>query len=301
YDFNTGLLTSARDPNNQITSFSYDNMSRLRTITYPDGGLTTIGYLYAGTTSMPLLSAQNFTKKMSSSQNSYMSQSFDGPGRVGSVFESDPQFGHYIDTTFDADGRVLSVTNPHYSSTASSTDGSESISYDGLDRPLVVTRADGSLAKTYYGDKVAANGGASSQLCSGYGVGYPILTVDEAGKKRQTWIDAFGRTIEADEPDSSNNLTVGTCYAYDLNNNLTKVVQGSQTRTFVYDMISRLISETNPESGRKTYTYDSDSTMCGNGAYTSNGDLVSTTDAAGNCVMRYYDQLHRLTDVGNNS
>jgi len=38
--------------------------------------------------------------------------------------------------------------------------------------------------------------------------------------------------------------------------------------------------------------------MCGNGASTSRGDLVKTVDAVGNCVMGYYDALHRVTDVG---
>jgi YD repeat-containing protein len=79
------------------------------------------------------------------------------------------------------------------------------------------------------------------------------------------------------------------------------VTQGVQTRTYVYDGLGRMISEANPESGTKTYVYDTDSTMCGNGAATSNGDLVKTTDAANNCVTYYYDALHRLTDVGNNN
>lgn len=62
--------------------------------------------------------------------------------------------------------------------------------------------------------------------------------------------------------------------------------------------MGRLISETNPESGTKTFVYDSDSTMCGAGAYSSSGDLVKTVDAAGNCENIYYDPLHRLTDEG---
>src|SRR2546425_7953251 len=41
---------------------------------------------------------------------------------------------------------------------------------------------------------------SSSQLCSSttYGLGYPVLFIDEAGKKRQTWTDGFGRLIEVD-------------------------------------------------------------------------------------------------------
>lgn len=36
YDFNTGLLTSATDENNQTTSFAYDAVKRLTTVTRPD-------------------------------------------------------------------------------------------------------------------------------------------------------------------------------------------------------------------------------------------------------------------------
>ncbi|MGA7219443.1 MAG: RHS repeat-associated core domain-containing protein [Candidatus Sulfotelmatobacter sp.] len=74
---------------------------------------------------------------------------------------------------------------------------------------------------------------------------------------------------------------------------------GGRSRSFTYDWLGRMTSETNPESGTKNYIYDTDSTMCGNGAFTSNGDLVKTTDAAGNCVLYYNDALHRVTDVGN--
>src|SRR5438067_4702933 len=69
-----------------------------------------------------------------------------------------------------------------------------------------VTHQDSNYAQTLYGTAVTGSGGISSQLCSTstYGFGYPSLTLDEAGKKRQTWTDGFGRSIEADEPDASN-------------------------------------------------------------------------------------------------
>ena len=46
-----------------------------------------------------------------------------------------------------------------------------------------------------------------AQLCSSatYGYGYPVWKADENGNYSSTWTDGFGRIIEADEPDSSNN------------------------------------------------------------------------------------------------
>ena len=302
FDCNTGLLTSITDPNTQSTGFVYDSMSRPITTNYPGGGQTSITYNYNGST----YTGSTTTQKVTSSQNLVTTNNVDGPGRVtNSITTSDPDGQTTVNTVYDPNGRLYQVSNP-FRTTSDPTYGFETNSgFDGLDRVTQITHADGHIASIYYGDQITTPGGLASQLCStsSYGVGFPILKIDEANNKMQSWIDAFGKTIEVDEPTAtSNTLTQNTCYKYDLNNNLIGVLAagGLQTRSFAYDMVSRLTSETNPESETTTFVYDSDS-MCGNGPYTSNGDLVRTTDAAGHCVMRYYDQLHRLTDVGNNN
>jgi RHS repeat-associated protein len=82
-------------------------------------------------------------------------------------------------------------------------------------------------------------------------------------------------------------------------NNLLTVTQNAQstsnqqTRTYAYDWMNRMTSETVPEigasgNGTATYTYDSDST-CGN----YSGDLVKRVDAAGDVICSGYDLLHR--------
>jgi len=55
-----------------------------------------------------------------------------------------------------------------------------------------------------------------------------------------------------------------------------QVAQGAQTRTYVYDELGRLTSETNPESGTTTYYYDSwnASGTCTVNSRSSYGDLV---------------------------
>ena len=148
-------------------------------------------------------------------------------------------------------------------------------------------------------------GGRTNQLCSGYGVGYPILLIDEAGKKGQTWIDGFGRTIETEEPDSSGNLNAGTCYTYDLNNNLTSVLAtgGSQGRSYTYDALSRLTSKAEPESGTTYYCYSvvSSGSACSGGSPTGTlcsgdlGEVCARTDARGITTYYAYDPVNRLT------
>ncbi len=216
---------------------------------------------------------------------------------------SDPDGQTTVATTYDSDGRISTVSNPHRS-TSSPTDGTETYIYDGLDRKTQVTHADGNVVHTYYGSLVSANGGLAAQKCSGYGVGYPILSKDEAGNLLQSWRDGFGRLIEVDEPSSSGSLSsgAGTCYSYDLNNNLTGVAQGSLTRTFSYDMLSRLTMATNPESGTINYYYTTTTSgttpcsgdpgaMCLRVAPKANQAIPSVTVT----TTYTYDALNRLT------
>ena len=127
-----------------------------------------------------------------------------------------------------------------------------------------------------------------------YDAEYTTVT-DPANKKRRSKRDGLGRLVRVDEPDSSDTLgTAGspnqaTSYSYNALDNLTRVTQGAQTRTFVYDSLSRLISASNPENRASataasvTYTYD------------NNGNLTGRTDARGVAVSYSYDALDRPT------
>ena len=57
--------------------------------------------------------------------------------------------------------------------------------------------------------------------------------------------------------------------------------QPGQTRTFLYDSLSRLTSATNPESGTVTYTYD------------ANGKPKTKTDSRNVTTIYVYDRLGR--------
>jgi hypothetical protein len=122
---------------------------------------------------------------------------------ITNTLVSDPDATTSVNTAYDPNGRAYTVSNPHRS-TSSPTDGLETVGYDGLDRQLTDTHADNMVAKSYYGDQVTANsvGGLASQVgsTSTYGYGYPVLSIDEAGNPKQSWIDGFGRIIETDEP-----------------------------------------------------------------------------------------------------
>jgi len=71
---------------------------------------------------------------------------------------------------------------------------------------------------------------------------------------------------------------------------LKTVTQGSQTRTFVYDSLSRLSSAANPESGTVTYTYDANGNLATKLAPAPNQTGSATVNTA-----YTYDALNRLT------
>jgi hypothetical protein len=76
-----------------------------------------------------------------------------------------------------------------------------------------------------------------------------------------------------------------------------QATSGQQARSFVYDWMGRMTSETNPESGMTTYTYDKHpGDACGAGADPGNLTQIAKADGTYSCYL--YDGLHRVTDVG---
>src|SRR6266481_2364725 len=164
---------------------------------------------------------------------------------------------------------------------------------DGIDRTTTLTHADSTAGHTYFGGNVSTGGGISSQLCSSstYGLGYPILSVDEAGMKLQKWNNGFGRLIEVDEPDSSGSLTVGTCYSYSPLNKVTQVVQGAETRSYTYDWLGRVTAASDPESGTTNLYYLTSSGIPCSGDPAA---VCRRTDARNITITYGYDAGNRL-------
>src|SRR5262249_23223417 len=161
---------------------------------------------------------------------------FDGLGRpIRSVHTS--AGNSTVVTSYDALGRVASVTNPYFS-TGDPTYGLIQTQYDALGRVTQTTKQDGSISNAQYGQTSAnsLNGDCTT-------------TTDEAGKVRKSCSDGLGRLIEVDEPQPSTGSMSNpfvTLYSYDTLGDLLNVTQkgdGSQAarvRNFTYDSLSRL-------------------------------------------------------------
>ncbi len=280
-----GVQLTVKDENSQTTTTSYTDpyFWRPASISFPDGGQTSWTYNSQTSTTS--------TTKMNSSQNIVTTQLLDGLGRnKEQQLTSDPEGVVYTDTTYDTLGRIYTVSNP-YRSTSDPTYGLTTNGYDALSRATSVTLQDGSVSNVSYPNNT-------------------ITATDPAGKTRTSTYDSLGRLTQVlEDPGSSPHLNFETDYGYDALGNVLCVAQkGTNTgtfsgcgsipaswrpRTYAYDALSRLTSETNPESGTATYGYD---------ASGHQGDLTSRVAPAPNQTGSStvtstftYDLLHRLT------
>jgi len=276
YDCNTGLLTSLTDLNGNTTSVSWDMMRRITQVSYPAiaSGTPTTTFTYAD-------SANTVTKTVTASPDPSQITTvvFDSFGRDMNRYTSDGSSAGQaeVDTYYDPDGRVASVTNPYHSS---DTVYSTTTTYDALNRPLVITKPDGNTTTTSY-------------------TGPTTDTFDENNTHMQHTTDALDRLVKVMElGTSADPRSLETDYTYNALDDLTYVNQigasgeTPRTRSFTYDSLSRLITSTNPESGTICYgTLSSGS--CING-YDANSNLLAKTDANGVTTSYTYDALNRL-------
>lgn len=287
-----GVQTSVTDENNQTTTtaFSDPNYWRQNKITDPAMNVTNFsygdinsveGYLTFGSS---IVDGLNTTDSLG---RPHVSQTRESP--TSNTYDS-------LETDYDSVGRPSRTTLPFPSSAGvgSSSAPATTTTYDALSRKSTV----------------ADSGGRNETYTYAQNDTYRTLGPPPPGenaKRKQFEHDALGRLTSVCEVTSATGSAscgqvspasgFATQYAYDVLDDLIGVTQNAQsaskqTRTYSYDDLGRITSETNPESITTTYTYDTDST-CG----VSNGDLVKKVDAVGNTTCYSYDPLHRVTSI----
>ncbi|HXZ81738.1 MAG TPA: RHS repeat-associated core domain-containing protein, partial [Terriglobales bacterium] len=297
WDCNGGLLLWTKDENSRQTTYTYGdaNYWRATEIDYPDGGQTTFTYY----TAAPVPWAVVTTQKIDSGGRTLSTTTqYDGLGRSMLQFSTDPDASggnDYVGIGYDSLGRVSAVSNP-YATTSDPTYGTTVYSYDSLDRITKITRPDNNTVLYSY------SGAAVSTQDEGNG---------NIRVQRISQVDGLGRITSVCELSSNtlvgSNGSPGACgqdiaatgfltlYTYDSPVNTMQIAQpGLNNRSITYDGLSRVVSETNPESGTTTYFYDTGSP----------GDLYQRVRPSPNQNAGYtltttysYDQLHRLTQI----
>lgn len=295
WDCTGGVTTSITDENSQKSQYAYKDSFFWRPASTTDPTQAVTDYTYPSAVSGEV--ALTFNSGASTSDVLHTSDSL---GRKLLEQRRQAPGSANFDTVeffYDSRGNPSGSSVP-YVGTAGQTGGKRATTstIDALGRMLTTTDAGGgSTAYTYsQNDVLIVSGPAPS---------------GENTKQRQLEYDGLGRLTSVCEITSA--AGSGTCgqsvthtgywtkYAYDALGNLAGVTQNAQaaaaqqqTRAYAHDGLGRLTSETNPESGTTTYTYDSDAT-CG----TSAGDKVKRTDAVGNTTCYAYDGRHRNTSI----
>jgi RHS repeat-associated protein len=289
-----GVQTSVTDENGQLFSTSYNDAYFWRPNKVTDAAYNVANFTYDASVSVEgsVVFGSSTTDALTT---------VDGLGRshISQIKES-PTSGTYdsVETDYDSLGRPDRITLPYRAAASTTNSGAPSTqtSYDALGRKLQVTDSAGkSVIFSYVQNDTYRTLG-------------PAPT-GENTKRKQFEYDALGRLTSVCEVTNTTgsascrqtNAATGylTQYTYDVLNNLISVTQNAQsptkqTRSYTYDGLGRLTSETTPEGGTVTNQYDT-SNICWTAP--SNGDLRIRTDNAGNVTCFLYDQLHRITDV----
>ena len=297
YSWVGGELTLSTDQNGIQTQYAYgDALRRLTGITYPNCttqcGPTSISYndsAHQVTTTKTLSSTQSLTNISVS----------DGMGHVTQTqLTTDPAGTDLVDMTYDGFGRVRTQSNLHRSG-ASPTDGTTTNYYDALGRVCLVRPPDGG-APTLPTASNCPTSAQTNDVFTQYS-GFFTTVTDQAGKARKTQTDGLGRLINVwEDPGTTPHLNILTAYTYDRLNNPTKVVQnGSHTRTFTYDSLSRLVCASNPENSTVACPTAAAAYTAGTTGYTydaaSNVHTKEDARGATSLITYSYDALNRLT------
>jgi RHS repeat-associated protein len=316
YDYATGELRVATDPNQQQTQYQYvDSLNRLTEIDGPpdpnNGNQRPVAkYSYDDSGSSPSITTSQLLNTSGAWKTTVAKM--DGMWHeIQSQLTSDPYGTDYTDTTYDGFGRVFKVSNPY----RSTLNGITTFAYDALGRKVETQEQDGSILLNCYDGvpppslpfSAASNCSPliSSSTVPGSITGTWVDSNDESGNHWQRASDAFGRLTQVMEPNGASQApTMKTTYKYDVLNDLLSVTQngvsGTETarsRNFSYDSLSRLTQSYNPETG--WVCYGTTGGVAANGSnctsgYDANGNLTAKTDARGITVNYSYDNLNRL-------
>jgi len=278
YNAYTAQPATFTDENNLVTNFSYDTLRRPTRVWQTIGSTNgaSVSYSYDDTH----LTATS-TTSIDSSKSVQRIAAMDGLGRpnLSTTEDASNNVISKVNAQYDLVGRAYQTSNPYTGTSASYW---TTTAFDVLGRPTSVTLPDNSATSYSYTTNTAT-------------------VTDPTGKQRKSQSDGLGRLSILYEPDptSNNQLTLQTSYTYNVLDALTKITQGVQTRTYVYDALGRLLSTTTPEAGTVCFGSRTGST-CNTDGYDSFDDLLKRTDARGVLTSYAYDTLNRLSGVSYN-
>jgi len=242
-----------------ITTFDYDNVGNVTSVTQPDGAS--------------------------------LSYTYDAAHRLTDITDSLNDTIHY---TLDAAGNRTDEKTYDPSNTLSR---SLSRQYDQLNRLTALLNSANTAVQSYTNPAEAAPTGIT--YTDGYdGNGNAIYSIDgtsnHIGTEQQ--YDPLNRLVKTlqDHAGTGGTHDTTTQYAYDARNNLRSVIDPDNlTTSYTYDGLNNLTSLSSPDTGLTKY-YD----VAGNPSYDAAGNRLQQTDARGVISTYSYDALNRLVGIG---
>jgi RHS repeat-associated protein len=278
WDPRFGVKLTETDPNNQATSFTYDTFGRPLTVVGPLDSSSfpsaTFAYFDWGNALLQRIETKKRKDHGLAATISRLDY-FDGLGRFDLV-KSDGPGGNTIEeaVTYDSRGLVVQKFAPRFS-TETALPPTASV-FDVLGRQTLVTFPDGRTAQTIYEPG-------------------KVTLIDERGKEKIKFSDAYGRVIEIQEKDGAQ--TYSTFYQHDPAGSLVRVTNhlGHHTRV-QYDFLGRKIAMCDPNMGAGPNTTICDASTPGvwKYAYDKAGNLLTQTDAKNQAITFVYDALSRV-------
>lgn len=275
YNFTTGDRTSVRMPSGNVTTYGYDPIDRLTSVTYSTGDRRHTVY-----------DDVHLIQTVYDERGNYVESTYDGLGRLtqtqtfanGTAYStaaSNYYWNDKLKTYTDATGNVTTYT------------------YDFLGRMLTLTHPDQTFKQWVYND--AAN---------------QVTAYDEKGHPTDYFYDWQGDLVTVTE--YVNGQGYNTVYGYDLLGNLVQVADAkNQITNYGYDSLNRLTQITFPDTTYENRIYDKvgnllsrttqNSTLIQYG-YDWLNRLTNITYPGGTMVTYSYDKdSNRLRMVDNSS
>jgi RHS repeat-associated protein len=269
--------TTAPQPFNFITQSTYDSDGRLIKVEKATGDLTTPWQVTEKT--YTVFGATNTISEPGGRMTTFQ---YDAVDRVSQI--TDPE-GRIVRKIYDAAGQLTGIDDvpdlskptivqnrATYAYSANGkqtalTDGNGNTTlfvYDGFDRPLQTTYADGkfeSVTLDAEGNKLQRKTRAGDSFIYSY--------------------DALNRLKTENEPYTTTDIT----YAYDLAGRLTSVTDSHGITSYAYDSAGRLESTTRPDLKTVSYNYD------------SSGNRTRLTWPDNYFVEYQFDEINRVSRI----
>ncbi|WP_164689482.1 RHS repeat-associated core domain-containing protein [Herpetosiphon llansteffanensis] len=300
YDYQMGSVTKVIDLNGNATSATYDGFGRMTNLIKPgDSSSFPTAHIDYYDTYRPILYLVSLREDAGQSAIRPILHFYNGFGQeIQTKAESIDGSQHIVnDTNFDGLGRATSQSEPRYVTDSSNFWGyvpasnplyqATTTSFDGLNRPLIITSPGNRTVEHHYGV-------TSSFLYDD--------VIDQNRHRTQYRYDVFGRLREVNEINGNcatgywasyacagaytTNWSVAsnTRYSYDALDRLTTVIDAqNNTSTMRYDSLGRKMRIQDPDMGQYNYSYDAASNLNGQ------------TNAKGQTISFKYDALNRLT------